>query len=313
MNYIGRPVDQPNSSLRTRNMTVKVSEIKPNNVKSSRKLETKQAVDLNFDNIDATNDNDLLYWLEKQSENEDFRYRGLKILKIDRRNNIITVYNSKKGKEEEITIKTFLKTLSNDVLDVQGKNKLDGKSTTNEKIIDMIESDIKTGHLFKGKKIVAYDKETGYIYIEGGMYGMNTKMPLTDFIEQYKQERKINSYGDSVEDSQELARQQNIDDLTTAFKNALGIKPAKVKYFAPLKITRGIQQTPNNYRDYDFNWSEDEIMYVRKLGKTPNPNKKVDGVLHDTFNPVAPQPQPSREAQPFKEFARETLNSSRYA
>lgn len=315
-----RPVvkTDPNSTLRNRNMTVKKAEVKPNNVISARKVETKIADtgSISFEGVNPDSYEDVLLWLENQvSKNKNFTYRKYNIVKIDKKNKIIELYNKKTGKLEERSLVGFINQLKSDIKNEIGDNTIDGKVITNKQIVDMIEKDIKNGRTFNGKVIVSIDYERNIVYLESNSnLGFYDQISLPKFIEQYKEVRKIGAYLDSVEDEQMLKeneRQRNLEDMTEAFKAALGIKPPKVKYFAPLKIHRGIAQLPNNYRDYNFHWTDEEIKQVNRMGKTPNPTRKVDGQLYDNFNPEVSQPQPERDFVAIKEIGYLSKNSQR--
>ncbi len=319
MNY-ERPVvkTDPNSTLRNRNMTVKKAEVKPNNILKAQPIETKvaQFKDLNFDNVDPDNYDDVLLWLKDQvNSNPRFSFNDYNVIEIDEAGKIITVFNKRTQKKERRSLVGFINMLKEGIKNATGENKIGGKVVDNDTILGMIESDIKKGRTFKGKLITSIDYEAGKIYLKSNdAFGLEESVPLTEFISSYKKIRKLGQYGDTIETEQQIEqdiRQRNLEDMTEAFRTALGIKPPKVKYFVPLKIHRGVAQLPNQYRDYNYHWTDDEIKQVHRLGRTPNPPVKVSGDLHDYFNPIPPQPQEARDFVAQKEIAYMSKVSSR--
>jgi hypothetical protein len=261
--------------------------VKPNNVKQAN-AKTSSKTPTSYD-IDSDNKDQLIDWLKKQSQDPDYTFRGYKIQSIDTRTNTIIVVD-KTGKPQKKILSTFLDIVAQYIKNEQGKIKIDTQTSSTQQIVELIKDDIRNNKTFRGKKIIDIDESANTVTIEGDDGNFKT-YSIDEFIVLYQQYRKI-GYGDSVQLKQDLAEQtrlQNIEDLTTAFRNALGIKPPKINTYAPLKITRHIDMLPNDFRQNDYTWTLEEISSVVKTGVIPNKNTKVDGGLNNYFNPSKPE------------------------
>lgn len=292
MNSKVRPTLNTNDSGST---TFVEQEVKPNNVKQANS-KTPSKTPISYD-LDTDNKDQVIDWLKKQVANDpDYTFRGYKIQSIDTKSNTIILID-KTGKPQKKVLSAFLDIVTQYIKNHQGKIKIDTQTSSIQQIVEVIKQDIQDGKTFRGKKIIDIDESANTVTVEGDDGGFKT-YSIDEFINLYQQYRKI-GYGDSVKLKQDLAEQtrlQNIEDLTTAFRNALGIKPPKISTYAPLRITRNIGALPNDFRQNDYTWTLEEVSSVVKTISVPNKNTKVDGGLNNYFNPSQPEQEVIRSS-----------------
>jgi hypothetical protein len=267
---------------------------------STRKLDNRDAqptpANINFD---LNNDADLITWARTQIENPDYRWRNVKITKIDTEKNEVTYY-TKDGIMKRFPLKTYLDDLRQELKFDKNEVKVDGQVSTRQDIINLIKQDIQNQRPYKGKNILSIDESKGTVTLEGdSVLGFKNIVKLDAFISDYTEYRKF-GYKDSdtiVQDLTEQTRKQNIEDMATAFKQALGIKAPKIETYKPTRETRSIGQFSSimTTRDKPYIWTVDELSSVYKTGSIYNATTQVTGELNNTFNPVAPEQKISRE------------------
>lgn len=293
------PYNKTSKDVRAKQMTVFSESIVAEPKNNVRKLDSRDSSSVSSLNFDVNNDDQLITWANDQIKDPDYRWRGIKIDKIDTRNNQVVYHD--KGQLKTIVLKQFLDALRQDLTFELNKGKLSGQSTTREEVENLINQDIQNGRPYKGKKILYIDHQKNQVVLEGdNIFGLDDTIPLDKFINDYMENRKF-GYKDSdtvVQASEEETRKNNIADMAEAFRQALGIKAPRIESYAPLKDSRqiGMLATELMGREMDHTWTAEELVSVYKTGNIPNMTAKVSGERNNIFVPQSIEPKLVRTA-----------------
>jgi hypothetical protein len=284
-----------------------ITAVTPTAIKEARPAQPRALAEkktpINLDIVNQNDDSDIIAFFRNQKP--DFLYRGYYIKEIT--STYVILENAKTKKTEKRLIKEFINQARLDIAFGKGQIRLDGKVVNRNDVINLIKQDIENRRPVKGKRIIDIFPDRNLVVVEGdNILGLTVTKSLDEFITEYITERKF-GYGDSdtvVQDLNEQTRLQNIEDLTTAFKNALGIPPAKISHYKQTKTTRQISRVSpfvhNN--GAKVGWSAEQLSNTYRTGKVPNAPIKVNGELHNIFMPDAPVMQAVYEVGANKYF-----------